>query len=159
MKTYLKWIEEQFDALFCGESSTDFFKAYEAERERQNALKSSLKKNMHNGIQIRISTHAASQAKVRRSDLTPDDWSVILDRVTARIKSDKLAHGDYLFYSKSYEEGLILNWNGVRGMIITVLPKSRQNTKPGTIKQLIEEAGRIYTFRTCKLLSGEIYID
>lgn len=47
----------------------------------------------------------------------------------------------------------------VRGMIITVLPKSRQNTKPGTIKQLIEEAGRIYTFRTCKLLSGEIYID
>lgn len=109
------------------------------ELERKNALKSALRQNIFNGIEVRISTHAASQAKVRRSDLENFDWNLILDRITKKIKDHNLTASDYLFYSKSYEEGIIVSWDETRLVIVTILPKGRYNTKPGTTISIVED--------------------
>lgn len=134
LKSYLKWVTEKLSLTESDERVSQ--RETEKEIERQNALKSALKQNVYNKIPVRISTHAASQAKVRRSDLERNDWDIILDRVTKKIS--ELPNGEYLVYSKSYEEGIVIDWNSYRVLIMTVLPKARQNPKPGTIKTFVE---------------------
>lgn len=111
----------------------------EKELERQNALKANLRNIMIGNIFISITTHAASQAVVRRSDLEPSDWGTILRRAMADLKNR--GNGYYLYYSKSYEQGIIVYWNRSAVSILTILPKGRGNPKPGTEKIMIEHYG------------------
>lgn len=113
------------------------------EEERANAMKSALRQNVFNGIQVRISTHAGSQAKVRRSDLEVKDWNIILDRITKDLKDKNLPKADYLFYSKSYEQGVVAGWDTEKLSIITALPKNRFNRKPGTEFVMVENDGLV----------------
>lgn len=137
MKTYLEHVTDKLqlnedDPKEIPKSALDA----EKEEERKNALKSNIKKMMFGNIFVNISTHAASQAVVRRSDLEPKDWEIILKRIVNNIKQRK--NGYYLYFSKSYEQGIIVYWNLTILSVITVLPKGRSNPKPGTDKIMIE---------------------
>jgi hypothetical protein len=140
IKNYFEYV---VSLLEFNDTTTDDLITKQKEIERSNAMKSALRQNVFNGIQVRISTHAASQAKVRRSDLEVKDWNIILDRITKYIKSKDLFSesdiGDYLFYSKSYEEGVICGWDTKRLIIITSLPKGRFNKKPDTDLVMVED--------------------
>jgi len=109
----------------------------EKEAERQNALKSNVKNIQIGTVFVSITTHAASQAVVRRSDLEPKDWEIIFKRCINDIKNR--GNGYYLYYSKSYEQGIIVFWNHSTIAVITILPKGRANPKPGTDKIIIEK--------------------
>lgn len=108
----------------------------EKEIERQNALKTNLRSIMISSIFVSITTHAASQAVVRRSDLESSDWNIIAKRMVADIIYR--GNGYYLYYSKSYEQGIIVYWNKTTIAILTILPKGRGNPKSGTEKIIIE---------------------
>lgn len=91
------------------------------------------------GITVRPSIHSAAQAFDRRPDLEQQDWEAIHTRVVDKVKN--LESGDYLFFSKSYQQAYVTEFIKHKGLlkIITVLPKNRGNPKPGTSKFFVEQ--------------------
>lgn len=106
--------------------------------EKSNAEASKFKYFKNRGWEIDPSIHAASQAKDRRPEMSEDDWKKLHRSVIAAIP--KKANGDYLFYSKSQQQGYVASVSAKkkRIRIITVLPKKRSNAKPGTNRLVVE---------------------
>tara|TARA_Y100001951_G_scaffold104787_1_gene117752 strand:- start:3118 stop:3558 length:441 start_codon:yes stop_codon:yes gene_type:complete len=113
-------------------------KKYDKSEEAENAKKSALQATYSSGMKIAVSTHAGSQAKVRRSDLEPNDWRTYLKRATKALKGKP--EGDYLIYSKQLEQGVVMAFypNNKLLRLITVLPKGKGFAKAGTEKVMVE---------------------
>ena len=93
-----------------------------------------------NGIKIFATDHSLER-EMERNDLTPDDFFLLLKKIVNEINSDEnYDDGTYLFFSKSLNQGVILELknNRKRINIITYLPRGKQNAKSGTKKVVIE---------------------
>ena len=101
---------------------------------------STLKNMFINGFNIRAGIHAAAQAYERVKDFTTEHWKKFFTKVIDTIVKRSLNSGEYLFFSRSMNQGSVLAYNKERRTInlITTLPKGRSNPKPGTDKVLVE---------------------
>lgn len=97
------------------------------------------KKTQYQGYDIVPSVHAAAQAFDRRPDFTFDDWKKI-HRSAIDVFNKNKVDGDYIFFSKSLDQGYVANMSGRSKTmrIITVLPKGRKNPMPGTKQVMVE---------------------
>ena len=84
--------------------------------------------------------HSGAQALMRVPEYDLDDWKLIHLRMMDHILNNTIASGHYLFYSKSLEQGYVvdINVDNKKIKIVTILPKRRNNPKPGTEKILVE---------------------
>jgi len=77
----------------------------------------------------------------RRPDMEVDDWKKLHRRVADYLqKSTKKQSGEYLFYSKSLQQGYVavVAYNTKTVKIITVLPRGRSNPDSNTTKIIVE---------------------
>ena len=87
------------------------------------------------------SIHAAARSYERRPDMEVDDWKKLHRRVADYLqKSTKKQSGEYLFYSKSLQQGYVavVAYNTKTVKIITVLPRGRSNPDSNTTKIIVE---------------------
>lgn len=99
------------------------------------------KKLKYKGWLIDPSIHAASQAFQRRPDMELEDWLKLHKKMMTWIISNKKEKsGEYLFYSGMMRQGYVVavDYRRKKVRIITVLPKGRNNPKPGTDKIVVE---------------------
>lgn len=98
-------------------------------------------KTSYQGWSFDVSVHAAAQAYDRRPDLEFDDWKKLHRNAVTGLMKDKSAKtGDYIFFSKSLDQGYVAHVDVKRKAfkIITVLPKGRKNPMPGTSVLMVE---------------------
>lgn len=111
---------------------------YNKDDERQNARNSSINFVFKvQGWEIQPTIHAASQQSIRRPDLDQEDWKR-LHRNVIHGAPKNIKTGEYLFFSRSFDQGYVAAYNRKRLRIVTVLPKGRGNPKDGTTKILVE---------------------
>ena len=114
------------------------------DEEREIAAISSFNKKLSfRGWTFNPTIHASAQAHDRRSDYTLNHWKQLHLRVWEKV--DELAtkngkSGDYLFYSKSLEQGYVaaVDFRKKEIRIVTVLPKGRNKAKDGTTFKMME---------------------
>lgn len=115
---------------------------YSKYEEKQLAEKSSLnKKLMFRDWLINPTIHACAQAHLRRPDFDINDWKIIHSRMMAYIINNVgQIKGDYVFFSKSLNQGYVVEIinSKKRINIVTVLPKGRSQPKNNTEKVIIE---------------------
>lgn len=140
MKTLSQFMKESFQQdRSAGMRNVDGKRSKDDEKE--NANKSKFKLYKDRGWTFDPSIHASSQAQDRHPNTSYDDWKKVHRNVVDGIKKLKGAkNGDYLFFSKSADVGYVASVNFSRKVvrIVTVLPKSRGNAKPGTEKIMVE---------------------
>ena len=128
MLTFGAWVESQ-------QSNPVRSKDEEAELAKISPI---FQPTQYQGWKIQTSVHAAAQAYDRRPDFEFNDWKDIHRRAINAL--DKKANGDFIIFSKSFDQGYVVNANArLKTLrIITVLPKGRKNPKPGTDVLIVE---------------------
>lgn len=97
---------------------------------------------VYKGIKIFDTKHAVQRRIERANDLTEKDFQVIFKRIIEKILAEKDyfdSATDYLFYSVSYKQGLVVYYKYPVIRVITILPKEAYYPKPKTIGVLIEQ--------------------
>jgi len=97
------------------------------------------------GVKVFNSNHSIERIAERHPELSLDDLKTIFKRGISAI-IDKESSNQYLIFSKSYNIGFVVDFRKQKNskdkknhmFIITVLPKGKQQAKPGTIKLLVE---------------------
>ena len=88
------------------------------------------------GIPVKFTSHSLERHGERTHVLSQSDWEIILNRVVKDIKL-KLS-GYYLYFSKSYNQGVVLFWDKKNIFIVTILPKGNKFAKSDTKLAIIE---------------------
>jgi len=97
---------------------------------------------VYKGLKVYDTKHAIQRRLERASDLTDKDFETIFKRMINKILADREyfdAATDYLFYSVSYKQGLVVHYIYPIIRVITILPKEKYRPKPKTIGVLIEQ--------------------
>lgn len=111
---------------------------YDKDDERENAKKADINFEFKlNGWVIEPTIHAASQQYIRRPDMDKEAWKRFHRNVLYGMPKN-IENGEYLFFSKSFNQAYIVALSKRKIRVITVLPKGRGNPKPGTKKLIIE---------------------
>ena len=97
---------------------------------------------VYKGIKVFDTKHAVQRRIERASDLSEKDFQILFKRIINKLFSDKSYFDmatDYLFYSVSYRQGLVIYYKDPIIKIITILPKEAYKPKPKTLGVLIEK--------------------
>lgn len=89
---------------------------------------------------VKPSTHAASQAMLRRPQYQKSDWEDLHKKAVAHVKNNNLQDGEQVFYSRKHRQGYVadvINKNKLL-KVITVLDPGVSRAKSGTPKHMIE---------------------
>jgi hypothetical protein len=89
-----------------------------------------------NGLPIKFTGHSLDRHNDRTDSLSELDWKTILTRIVNNI-SDK-GEAYYLYFSKSYNQGIVLFWDQRQIFIVTILPKGNKLAKSDTKLAIIE---------------------
>ena len=90
---------------------------------------------------IQPSIHSAAQAYDRRPGFEEDDWKSLHRKVVKHLNQERMKkNGDYLFYSKSMQQGYVcmVSYSNKMIKLITVIPKGRSRPKDRTTKVVVE---------------------
>lgn len=90
---------------------------------------------------IEITSHSIDRENLR-TNLTEQDWVTIFKRIIDKcILLKTRTDIEILFYSKQYNQGIIVIYKPTRNIITikTILPPEKHNAKEGTNKIIIEQ--------------------
>lgn len=90
------------------------------------------------GVHVKFTTHSLERHGERTHSLNQEDWVVILQRVVDDIKAKSA--GYYLYFSKSFNQGVVIYWDNKSIFVITILPKGNRFAKNDTKLVIIESS-------------------
>lgn len=137
LKPFTTFIAESWQASRQASPKFQRSKAEEMEIAKSSPIYKDLN---YKGWKVKPTIHAAAQAYDRRPDLEYSKWELMHKRMVDDIESKGRNSGEYLYQSKSLRQAYVVavDDRAKRINIITVLPKDRNNPKPGTVKVLVE---------------------
>ena len=120
---------------------------YDPVAEKQQAEKSKLQSQQVGAWKVVVTNHAGSQAFLRADRMLPMHWSKILSSMIKYTDANIDRHFSYLFYSKSYKQGMVTEVIPKRKQvnIITVLPPRAQEVMGNTPTESVIIEGVVAT--------------
>lgn len=137
LKEFRQLVESFQQDRFSGRGAQGYNKDDEKANAKNAAINFVFKVN---GWEFSPSIHAASQQYIRRPDMSQDDWKR-MHRNVIHGAPKGMKNGEYLFFSKSFDQGYVVVYNNRKVRIVTVLPKSKGHAKDGTTKVIVESIG------------------
>lgn len=89
-----------------------------------------------NNVQVKFTGHSLERHNERTDFLHEEDWKIILARITLDVMARP--KGYYLYFSKSYNQGVVLFWDQRNIFIVTILPKGNKFAKSDTKLAIVE---------------------
>ena len=96
-------------------------------------------------IKSRITLHAKARARQRAHDMSMEDWRDLAKKIRTAVRANNITSGKYMFYSKSWRRGVVINfenkgkmWEWVTVMPIGLDRMSQKQKNEGQIFQLTE---------------------
>lgn len=89
-------------------------------------------------VDFDLGVHGEERIK-ERSKLSPEQFTELLTKIRSKLSSLDIK-GEFLFYSKRLQQGLVAAWDAIKSKIklITFLPKGKHFAKSGTEEIFVE---------------------
>lgn len=119
----------EFDDFLVESKQQSLNKFKDKSSEAKSAKTSKLPYEMTiSGYKVFSSIHAQARAKHRRDDLSSNDWKKLFRNAVNHIVKNKLKNGSYLFYSKSFQQSVVVDLRGKTISVVTVHPRNASSS-------------------------------